>query len=175
MLSIPESGMTFGPYPDDHCFYIEKSALYKNLPSGIKIAEFLLIRSKKDQVPALWIVEAKSSSPRQETQPNFDHFIAEISDKLVNTFSLGLASCLRRHKQATEELPEPFYLLDLSEIEIRFILVINGHQDSWLPPLQDALKRSLRTTIETWALSPCSVIVLNERFAQEYGLISKTL
>ena len=28
---IVESGMTFGPFEEGHCFYIEKSELYRNL------------------------------------------------------------------------------------------------------------------------------------------------
>lgn len=168
---IIESGMTFGPFSNEYCFYIEKSTIYKNIERDLKIAEFLLLRLDNDKTPIIWIVEAKSSSPRPETQPDFDGFIKEIHEKLVNAFSLGIASCLKRHSPAENELPEPFKSLNLSVIEVRFVLVINGHQDSWLPPLQDALKKSLHPTIKTWALSPTSVAVLNEKLAKEHGLI----
>ena len=44
---IIESGMTFGPYPDGHCFYIEESESYKSIKAdGVKIAEFLLLQFK---------------------------------------------------------------------------------------------------------------------------------
>ena len=42
MNQIVESGMTFGPYPQGHCFFIEKSATYKKIQNNVKIAEFLL-------------------------------------------------------------------------------------------------------------------------------------
>ena len=169
--SIVESGMTFGPYPADHCFHIEKSKTYAAIQSGVKVAEFLLLRMDSGKAPVLWVVEAKSSSPRPENQPNFDAFIAEVREKLVNAFSLGWASCLKRHQQADAELPEPFKKLDLSRSDVRFILVINGHPKSWLPPLQEALQRALYSTIKTWRFAPTSVTVINEVLAKQYNLI----
>jgi hypothetical protein len=134
------------------------------------MAEFLLLRTNNEK-PVIWIVEAKSSTPRPETQPNFDNFIAEIREKLINAFSLGLASCLKRHQQAEAELPEDFKILDLSQADVKFVLVINGHQDAWLPPLQDALGIALRSTVKAWAFSPTSVAVINEVLAQQHGLV----
>jgi len=127
---IVESEMTFGPYPDGQCFYIEQSNTYADIQQGVKMAEFLLLRIDNGKPPVLWVVEAKSSTPRPETQPNFDEFIADIREKLVNAFSLGWASCLQRHQQAEAELPDPFKALDLSQTGVRFVLVINGYQES---------------------------------------------
>ncbi|PNU19870.1 hypothetical protein C2E25_09980 [Geothermobacter hydrogeniphilus] len=168
---IIESGMTFGPYPEGHCFYIEKSATYKNVQQGVRMAEFLLFRLDNGKPPVILVIEAKSSTPRPETQPNFDAFIEEIREKLVNAFSLGVASCLKRHLQAEEELPEPFKTLDLSAAEFRFVLVVNGHQEAWLPPIQEALKKSLHPAVKTWALPPTSVAVINDELARQHGLI----
>ena len=102
---IFESGMTFGPYPEGRCFYIEKSSCYAAIREHVKMAEFLLLRtSHGNQV--IWVVEAKSSAPRPETQPNpgtkqdFDIFIAEIREKLINAFSLGWASCLETARKS---------------------------------------------------------------------------
>jgi hypothetical protein len=38
---IVESGMTFGPYPDGRCFYIEKSNTYADIQQGVQMAEYL--------------------------------------------------------------------------------------------------------------------------------------
>jgi len=135
------------------------------------MAEFLLLRTGKGKRPYLWVVEAKSSTPRPETQPNFDEFIAETREKLVNAFSLGWASCLKRHHEAKAELPGPFNALELSQAEVRFVLVIKGHQKAWLPPIQDALKKALHSTVNTWCFGPTSVAVINEELAGQYGLI----
>jgi hypothetical protein len=169
---IKESGMIFGPYPEGYCFYIEKSATYQKFPSedkehGVKIAEFLLLRQDSLTV---WIIEAKSSSPHPKTQPNFDGFIEEIREKLTNALTLFVATHLKRHS-TWEELPNLFQTLDLSKARFSLILVIKGHQEAWLPPLQDALRKVLKPTVKIWNLSPTSVVVINEILAQERGLI----
>jgi len=166
---IIESGMKFGPYPEGHCFYIEKSETYEHIRNSVKIAEFLLIYPPN--APKVWIVEAKSSSPRPETE-RFDCYIEEIREKLTNALNLCVAICLKRHCQ-WRELPIHFQTLDLEKIDFRLILVINGHKDEWLPPLQDTLKKKLNSTVKTWNLSPISVAVLNEKLAKEKGLIGR--
>ena len=168
---INESGMSFGPYPEGWCFYIEKSATYHHIQRNVQIAEFLLLRTVEGSSPVMWVVEAKSSSPRHETQPNFDQFIADIRDKMLNAFSLGLASCLKRHSQTETELPMLFKSLDLAAVDIKFVLVINGHDEKWLGPIQDALNKSLLVTRKTWALSPTCVAVINDVIAAKYDLI----
>ena len=167
---IIESGMTFGPYPEGRCFYIEKSNCYAAIQEHVQMAEFLLLRDSNEK-PVIWIVEAKSSTPRPETQPNFDNFITEIREKFINAFSLGWASCLRRHQQAETELSEDYKSLNLSKVDVKFILVINGHKDEWLPPLKDALGIALRSTVKTWSFAPTSVVVFNDEMAQHHGLI----
>lgn len=165
---IIESGMTFGSYPEGHCFHIEKSQTYQAIQEGVKIAELLLLHPPNS--PKVWIIEAKSSSPRPETQPGFDDFIEEIREKLTNGLNLCMATCLKRHATWTE-LPSLFQTLDLERIDFRLLLVINGHKEEWLPPLQDALKKALNSTVKTWHLSANSVVVLNHTLAQQQGLI----
>ena len=168
---IEESGMKFGPYPEGHCFYIEKSGLYQQMQQNVKIAEFLLLRLNRDRPPCVLVVEAKSSSPQASTQPRFDEYIDEIKEKLVNAFSLGLAACLRRHAEAEQILSKQFKNLDLGIASFRFILVIKGHKAEWLPPLNDALKNVLHSTLQTWSLKPASVAVMNEEMARTHHLI----
>ncbi len=167
---IIESEMTFGPYPAGQCFYIEKSACYEKVQKGVQMAEFLLLR-QQEEGPTVWVVEAKSSSPRPETQPNFAQFIEEIRTKLTNAFLLALAVRLQRHPAAENELPDAFKTLDLKVQGFRFVLVINGHKPEWLAPLQSALVQALKPVVKTWALPGTSVVVLNHEMAQEYGLI----
>ena len=166
---IIESDMTFGPYPEGDCFYIEKSETYQKIKEGVKIAEFLLLHSQNKSI--VWIVEAKSSSPKPEPPPKFDHFIAEIREKLTNALTLSVATCLNRHS-TWEELPNSFQRLDLQKVDFRLILVIKGHQEAWLPPVKDALQKALKPTIKTWNLSATSVMVLNETLARKHKLIS---
>lgn len=168
--AINESGMTFGPYPVGNCYYIEKSECYAAVKEGVKMAEFLLLQQQK-RGRALWVVEAKSSSPRPETQPNFDEFINEIRTKFTNAFLLVVAALLQRHPAAKAELPSTFKALDLRVQEFRFVLVINGHKEEWLASLQNALALALKPLVRTWALPTASVAVLNQDVAKKYGLI----
>ena len=140
MEPIVESGMTFGPYQDGHCFHIEKSATYATIQDGVQMAELCLLKTHLNSPPLIWIVEAKQSSPRAEAQPNFNEYIGEIRAKLANALALCAASILRRHPTAAAELPETFKTVDLATTGFRLVLVINGHHESWLPPLQDALR-----------------------------------
>lgn len=168
---IIESGMTFGPYPAGQCFHIERSTCYEKIQEGVKMAEFLLLRQQEEGLTVL-VVEAKSSSPRPETQPNFAEFINEIRTKLTNGFLLAVAAWLQRHPVAKDELPDAFKALDLRAQGFRFVLVINNHKQEWLEPLQSALSLALKPVVQTWALPATSVAVLNHELAQKYGLIS---
>lgn len=163
--AIIESGMTFGPYPAGQCFYIEKSTCYEKVKEGVQMAEFLLLK-QQEKGPTVWVVEAKSSCPR-DLSPYMD----EIRVKLVNAFLLGLAVCLGRHPAAEDELPMPFNKLNLTVADFRFVLVVRGVPEYHLAVLQNALAKFLRPVIKTWALPPASVVVLNEVKAQKYGLI----
>lgn len=171
--AIIESGMTFGPYLAGQCFYIEKSACYERVQEGVQMAEFLLLKQQQQGL-TVWVVEAKSSSPRPETQPNFADFIDEIRTKLTNGFLLAVAARLQRHPAAENELPDAFKTLDLKARGFRFVLVINGHKQEWLEPLQSALVQALKPVVKTWGLPATSVAVLNHELAQKHGLILPT-
>ncbi|MBT8420245.1 MAG: hypothetical protein KJO08_05205 [Gammaproteobacteria bacterium] len=168
--SFSESGMNFGPFQEGYCFPIERSEIYRGIGPGVKVAEFLLLRtSAEKKPPVIWVVEAKSSTPRPETQPNFDEFIDEIRLKLTNAMSLWLAARLGRHSQA--ELSEPFKRVEPDNMDFRLVLVVNHHPDRWLKPLQEALVRALHPVVKTWALSPTAVKVINGAIARDLMLI----
>lgn len=173
--AIVESGMTFGPYPEGQCFYIEKSHCYNRIQEGVQIAEFLLLHQTPGQAPTVWVVEAKSSSPRPDNHTDFPQYIDDIRSKLTNAFLLCVAACLNRHNAPANapinELPAPFQALDLQQAGFRFVLVIKGHKDEWLVPVQEALALALKPVIKSWALPPTAVAVMNHELAVRYGLI----
>lgn len=178
MTTITESGMTFGPFADTHCFQIENSPLHNAAQPGVQIAEFLLLKEGQvNRPPQVWIVEAKSSTPNPDSPlpdaaESFSGFIAEIHDKLLNALTLGVSACIGRHPQTRELLPQAFVELPLDRTEFRLVLVINGHRKEWLQPLKDALDKALRVTTRTWSLGAHSVMVLNDAMARQYGLIT---
>ena len=162
--------MTFGPYPDGHCFRVEQSETYRAIQEGVQMAEFLLFRT--GYPPFIWIVEAKQSSPRPGNQLDFNMFIREIQDKLTNALSVGVASILKRHLTAATDLPDVFKDLNLGTVGFRLVLIVKGHQKAWLPPLQEALRNALHATTKTWALGPNAVVVINHEDAKLRDLIS---
>jgi hypothetical protein len=163
--AIIESGMIFGPYPEGHCFHIERSDYYGRVQKGVRMAEFLLLRQQQEG-PTVWVVEAKSSCPR-----DFKSYIDEVRVKLLNAFMLYVAACLGRHPEAKDELPGSFKKLELKTASFRLVLVIKGAPEDHLAVLQDALGAVLKPVIKTWAMCPTSVMVLNEVSAQKHGLI----
>jgi hypothetical protein len=164
--------MNFGPFEDSDCFYIEQSKTYERIKDQVHMVEFLLIRRTENQIPVVWVVEAKSSAPRPDNEINFKEYIRIISEKLTNGLSLGIASILRRHLGTFDEIPDAFRNLDLSRTSFRMVLVINGHKKEWMVPLQDSINRELTSTKKIWGLSPTSVLVINDEMAKRYHLIA---
>lgn len=171
--TINESDMAFGPYPDDDCFELEKSACYKKInegAGGIKIPEFaLLFRNADSQIISINLVEAKTNAPREH-----DVFIEDIRQKLNNGICLILGLKLGRHPDHAEDLPQGFRQLNLRE-EIKLILVVKNHQAGWLPPLHDKLTKALKPIIKTLNLKPNCVKVFNEEKARQNGLIQQAV
>ena len=44
-ITITESSMKFGPFEPDECFHVEASRVYKAMQDGVKMAEFLWLRT----------------------------------------------------------------------------------------------------------------------------------
>ena len=144
--SIIESDMEFAiQRGDKRLFYLEESQIYKEMQDGVKMAEFLLLRPESPY--KIWIIEAKSSSPRPETQPNFNEFIQEITEKFVNALTLFIANYLKRH-QNDNELSEELQNCSLHDIKFAFVLIIKGHKKMWLVPLKKALEDNQTTPSE---------------------------
>lgn len=170
-VTISESGMSFGPFPADRVWQVEKSALYKRIQEGVQIAEFIVLPESMRKDSTAWVIEAKSSSPQPETKPNFNEFIEEIRVKLSNAFMLAVATRLERFNGELMNLPTAFQNFDPTTTNFAFILVINGHQEAWLVPIQDALAKAMKGLIKTWNLPAASIAVLNSEGAIRKGLI----
>lgn len=168
VMYIKESGMIFGPFSEEHCFHIEKTNIYLKLQTGLQMAEFILMQPDKE---SLLVVEAKSSSPRPTNKIDFDEYIAEIAEKLMNGFTLGLAVCLGRPGRDGDEISQCFKEIAHNSVRVKLVLVINGHKDEWLTPINDALKNKLRCISKIW---PLDIITINEIMARKYHLIQAT-
>lgn len=174
-VTISESGMSFGPYPEEDCFQIEQSRLYERIKTGVQMAEFAVIRRRPSTPVTIWLIEAKSSAPNPDNPGNpgdFQKYIAEIHQKMANGLQVLFAAWLARHPEAESELPAGFQAARLDTLPIHCVLVINRHQKAWLQKVQEALSRSLGPVIKTMGLPPGGVSVINDDMARSRGLIS---
>ena len=173
-VDINESSMNFGPFDKKNIWNIEKTQLYASLGKGVKIAEFVYF--DENLTSKLYIVEAKTSSPRKESdENNFQNYINDIRDKFINTLSLYMAVRLKRDFCCDAELPDGLNNVDAGTAVINFVLVIKNSKNEWLPVINDALRDALRTTMKTWALSPTSVKAITEEKAKSIGLVNRNL
>jgi len=169
MVTLVESGMTFGPFLEDHFFHIEKSSVYRAIQDQVKMVEFVL--NKPDGVGSqIWLIEAKQSSPQPGNQEDWENYLGELKEKFENGVNLFIALCLNRHIDS--DLHEAIRGVDLGIIPFKITLVIKGHKSEWLPPLKDALQQMLLPMCKSLNLIRNPVLVLNDEMALTIGLIS---
>ena len=164
MDTFVESGMTFGPFDDTKIFHIEKSKMLKNC-EGIKTVEFIYHKRKY----VLQFVEAKSSSPvkRPGNEQEYNTYLDEIVQKFEDSFQLYMAGILKR-KSGYDQISKELFDADYQKMNFVFVLVINGHEKEWLPPLVLDIEHKMRRFQTIWN---CSVVVLNDELAKEQHLI----
>ena len=161
MVEFEESNMTFA-YPEEDLYRIEKSQLLAALQ--FKACE-CLVKKGSD----ILLLEAKSSSPRQDTSPDkFEEFIGDIGKKFFDSLLLYNAVLLR-HKD--EDMGVNLLHVDLKKAKYKLYLIVSGHKREWLPPLMDALKRELKLTLKLWQIDDTAVKVINKEIAQKRGLV----
>lgn len=166
-ISIFESGMEFGPYPEESCFYIEKSKTYTSIQNRVKIAEFLWINGAN-----IWVVEAKSSSPHPHNLEGFKAFLADIRQKMQNALLLFIAMRLGRYGDGVMELPQYLRDTDLAATKFTFVLVIRNHPKEWLSQVQIAMDAELYACARAFGVEPPFVAVINEEIARRKDLMA---
>ncbi len=168
---IPESDMQFGEYEEEQVFQLEKSNQYtkKLRPNGIKSCEFILRRGNK-----LYFVEAKKSCPKQirantseEKKIKYREYISDIALKMRH--SLALYSNILLERYDADGMSKLLNQKDLSELEIRLVLVIKNAEKDWLAPFQDVFRNVLQDELRIWRIPEFSII--NEEIARSKQFI----
>lgn len=138
---IIESGMNFGPFPENALFQIEKSPQYNSIQQGMHITEFIYYDEKKQRLISL---EAKTTAPNpnsdkvENSKAIFHQYISDIREKFENSLDLYINLALKK------ELPEGFKNINYKKIEILFILVTRNHERAWIKDVKDALEMALK-------------------------------
>lgn len=170
-IIIPESDMQFGEYEEEQVFHLEKSNQYeeKLKSNGIKSCEFILRRDNK-----LYFVEAKTSCPRQiiadtseEKREKYNEYIQDIALKMRHSLTLYSNILLERYTK--EGVPELLREKNMSNLEIRLVLVVKNAEKEWLIPFQDVFRKVLRDELRIWKIPSFSII--NEATAREKRFI----
>lgn len=165
MEVIEESGMTFGPFHDWEIFLIEKSQLLQKC-NGVKTVEFIYRKTKNK----LYFIEAKSSSAviREGNEKNYEKFLMEIMRKFEDSLSLLIAG-LSERRDDHGQISDAIKSMDYKKVNFKFFLIIKGHEQIWLPPLQLELEKRLKHFLSIWN---AELIVLNDTLALEQGIIA---
>lgn len=162
MITFEESGMKFS-FEEDKVYRIEKSSLVADIQ--LKATECVVSISDN-----LVFIEAKTSAPRPQTREDFDIYIQDITDKFADSIKY-LNAVMLRHQE--ENLPEQIANKSLKQVKYSFVLIIKKHELSWLPPVSDALKSSMRHVLRLWNVPDVCLKVMNERMALDAGYCAK--
>lgn len=155
--------MTFA-FPKEDIYRIEKSALLSKV--HLKATECVVSKNGK-----LVFVEAKCSTPRPQSEEQFEQFMNDIADKFVHSI-LFYNAVMLRHQE--ELLPANIRNVDLHTAQYSFVLIVHGHKIEWLPPLMDELKSKMSDMLRLWNISDTTVKVINDQMALDGKLIVAT-
>lgn len=167
-LTITESGLEFGRFPEEDFFHVEQSTLCTALGEGVKMVEFILVRTTGGKSSILF-VEAKSSVPRAGSA--FEAYFEAIREKMANALTLFLAARLNRHGTAGDELPAGLRGVALGTASVVFVLVIPSAPDAWLPDIQNKWDRTMMALRRTFGITATRAVVMNERIARAQRLV----
>lgn len=164
MVTFEESGMTFS-FEENDIFYIEKSERFNKI-EGAKPCECIVMHDDK-----VFLIEAKSSTPRPQNKEQFVTFVGEIVQKFTDSYTYYTAAHQKR--QQSDLVPPNLQSTPLARQNYEFCLIINGHLHEWLPPVLDQLKIMMKKTLKLWGFDDACVKVVNEQEALSKGLIVK--
>lgn len=173
MITIQESGMTFGKFNEEDIYKIEHSKGHLALGDGFKIIEFVYLGQK-----SVFFVEAKSKIPNSrnpESKDKYLEFWVKIIEKFQNSLPLYFAGCLNINDNVSKELPLKHKKVDWTIKDIQLILVIPTAPTKELPNLTDVFRQKIKSDVKMrpWGLTDNNIFVINREYACNKGLSLK--
>ncbi|MFK1116863.1 hypothetical protein ACIUXG_29495 [Pseudomonas aeruginosa] len=158
--------MTFGPFPSNCFFKIEKSKAVDSLGDGIKRVEFILARPQDEGEFGIWFIEAKSSIP-------VDHkdFFLNIREKLIHSITVWAMGVSNRHINVRNEIPEGLIDFSMLACEFYFILIVPGVPKDHQAQLTHKLRQVLQADLAIWGVPSKNVWFWGDDIARNNGLI----
>ncbi|MCK6233141.1 hypothetical protein [Stenotrophomonas indicatrix] len=163
-VEITESGVTFGPFPDEDVYAVESCPSATALGANIKRVEFI-VRLDAGQRDKFSLVEAKSSIPRAT-----ESFWTEILEKFQHSLLIWSWGASGRHSNVHAALPAVFKEEGWWNKDIEFILVIPGAPDHMLPTFSDQFRGLALGFYRASGIDFSRIVVLNHDHAHRHGL-----
>lgn len=156
-MLIEESGMFFKVEAD--CVFCMENCEFVSSLNGYKKVEFVHLI---DSSSTLRFVEAKTSVENKEKQ------IGSIVEKFKQSVEIVYALILR---YGGDNLPKSFKLLDLSNINLSFYLVVKNIGNDGKVQVHNSIKSKLSSFCRCWNINSKDIKVFDEKKAQEKGII----
>lgn len=157
-MLIEESGMFFKVEAD--CVFCMENCEFVSSLNGYKKVEFVHLI---DSSSTLRFVEAKTSVENKEEQ------IGSIVEKFKQSFEIVYALILRYGEY--NYLPKSFSLLNLSNVNVSFCLVVKNIGKDGKVQIHNGIKSKLSSFCKCWNIKTKDVKVFDEKKAQEKGII----
>lgn len=168
MITVTESGMTFGPFAEDNVFCVEKSPFVMRL-NGIKSCEFALWLDEQNK---LVFIEAKSSVPSaRRSDKEYEQYFTDMLEKFDNSLQLLLAATHGQQAELAQELSVKIAGLNWQRAKIQFYLVIPTVPKENAQHLTEKLKQTLSRQLKIWK---AHAFVINEQMARSKGLLASS-
>lgn len=132
-----ESEMKF-VFDEDMVCCLEKEPFYKNTEC-VKVCDFVSLTTKKAG-SILCFIEAKKSAPKQLRE-----YVDVVHDKFCHSLFLYIGAIFNRHRHPSANMSDQMRARNNLELPAYCVLVVKKHKKEWLPPVQDALKREMRS------------------------------
>ena len=153
-MEVVESFMQFS-FNDEDFFFIENDPLVHDIH---KTCEFVVLVDEHTL-----LIEAKSSAPHPKSKEDFNDFLLEIRQKFEQALSIFVGIKNNEYgEEAFDRLPIHLREVNLDLNSYVLYLIIHGHDDSWMPGLQDSLKEALRDVVAKWQIPDSNMKTLRE-------------
>lgn len=164
MITVTESGMTFGPFDERSLFKVEDSPFVRRL-NRIKACELAYWNGESNR---LVFIEAKSSIPDPHKSPErFEAYFSDMLEKFDNALQMLVAGALIRSEELSDQLEAGIAQVNWSQATILFYLVIPEAPLEVLGSLTEKLRKVMHRQISVWR---ANAFVINRHLAYRKGI-----
>lgn len=167
-MIIRESNMNFIIPDQASLFPIEESKIMKNLGSGLKRVEFILLNHSGTVI----FLEAKPSGYLYSEQGyHYDKHIQELVEKFENSIDIFFAVLSGRVLDKHHEVGKTLMNIDISQRKILCYVVINGKKEELYKAVALRLQQELKRRLQIYNMN---LFVISKKVALEKNLIQNT-